>query len=60
MIHQMHQAAEARDNGRLVYLLQKLRRKIADEVAWEEGKSRSARDHAYIPRCMRSKEGTHA
>ena len=38
MINQMHQAAEAGDTGRLVYLLQELRWKISDEVAWEESK----------------------
>lgn len=43
MINQMHQAAEARNTGRLLYLLQELRWKISDEIAWEESK---VPDHA--------------
>jgi hypothetical protein len=46
MISEMHQAAEAGDNGRLVYLLQELREKIAEEVAWEEDKLRGVMVHA--------------
>jgi hypothetical protein len=53
---EMHEAAHIGNMDELARLTALVQDKIADELAWEEDKLRSAADPSYIPRCMRPSE----